>query len=67
MIMYELNIEKVKKMNKEKMFEIEMAKEFGQEFVYKIKVLPDETHLITQGILTDRNSTVYIQFHVAWG
>ncbi|VVB92313.1 Uncharacterised protein [uncultured archaeon] len=54
-------------MNKEKMFEIEMAKEFGQEFVDKIKALPDETHVITQGRLTDRKRTVYIQFYVAWG
>ena len=29
--------------NKEKMFEIEMAKVYGQEFVDKIKMLPDET------------------------
>jgi hypothetical protein len=32
-----------KNINKEKMFEIVMAKEFGQEFVDKIKLLPDET------------------------
>jgi hypothetical protein len=31
-------------MNKEKRFEIEIAKEFGQELVDKIKELPDETH-----------------------
>ncbi len=30
-------------MNKEKTFEIEIAKEFGQELVDKIKKLPDET------------------------
>jgi len=32
-----------KNVNKEKMFEIEMAKLYGQEFVDKIKKLPDET------------------------
>jgi hypothetical protein len=34
-----------KNMNKEKMYEIAIAKEFGQEFVDKIKLLPDETDL----------------------
>jgi hypothetical protein len=29
----------------EKMYEIAMAKEFGQEFVDKVKLLPDETDL----------------------
>jgi hypothetical protein len=33
----------LKNVNKEKMFEIEMAKVYGQEFVDKIKTLPDET------------------------
>jgi hypothetical protein len=33
----------LKKMNKDKMFEIEIAKVFGQELVDKIKTLPDET------------------------
>ncbi len=33
----------LKKMNKEKMFEIEIAKVYGQELVDKIKRLPDET------------------------
>lgn len=33
----------LKKMNKEKMFEIEIAKMYGQELVDKIKTLPDET------------------------
>ncbi len=49
-------------MNKEKIFEIEMAKEFGQEFVDKIKSLPDENQVITQ-----RNRAYYIQFYVTWG
>ncbi|VVB97164.1 Uncharacterised protein [uncultured archaeon] len=35
-------------MNKEKMFEIEIAKEFSQELVDKIKKLPDETNLSGQ-------------------
>ncbi len=35
--------EKGEKMNKEKTFEMEIAKEFGQELVDKIKKLPDET------------------------
>jgi len=30
-------------MNKEKIFEIEIAKLYGQELVDKIKMLPDET------------------------
>ena len=33
----------LKNMNKEKIFEIEIAKLYGQEFVDKIKMLPDET------------------------
>jgi len=33
----------LKNMNKEKMFEIEIAKVYGQELVDKIKTLPDET------------------------
>ncbi|VVB85564.1 Uncharacterised protein [uncultured archaeon] len=32
-------------MKKERIFEIEIAKEFGQELVDKIKKLPDETDL----------------------
>ncbi len=39
---------KGEKMNKEKMFEIEIAKAFGQELVDKIKKLPDETDLNEQ-------------------
>ncbi len=54
-------------MNKEKMFEIEMAKTFGQEFVDKIKALPDETPAITRGSLADRNRAYYIQFYITWG
>jgi hypothetical protein len=33
----------MKNVNKEKMFEIEIAKMYGQELVDKIKMLPDET------------------------
>ena len=33
----------LKKMNKEKMFETEIAKLYGQELVDKIKMLPEET------------------------
>ena len=33
----------VKNVNKEKIFEIEIAKMYGQELVDKIKTLPDET------------------------
>jgi hypothetical protein len=36
-------------MNKEKKFEIEIAKEYGQELVDKIKLLPDETNLNING------------------
>ncbi len=36
-------------MNKEKKFEIEIAKEYGQEIVDKIKLLPDETDLNSDG------------------
>ncbi len=39
---------KGEKMNKEKTFEIEIAKAFGQELVDKIKKLPDETDLYEQ-------------------
>jgi hypothetical protein len=35
----------LKNMNKEKMFEIAVAKEYGQELVDRIKLLPDETQL----------------------
>ncbi len=35
--------EKVKNVNKEKLYEIEIAKAFGQKLVDKIKKLPDET------------------------
>ncbi len=35
-------------MNKEKMFKIEIAKEFGQELVNKIKKLPDGNDLFKQ-------------------
>ena len=35
----------LKNMNKEKMFEIVIAKEYGQELIDKIKLLPDETYL----------------------
>ncbi len=31
------------------MFEIEIAKMYGQEFVDKIKLLPDEIHLDSYG------------------
>jgi len=37
------------KMNKDKKFEIEIAKEYGQEIVDKIKLLPDETYLNRNG------------------
>ncbi len=52
-------------MGKEKIFEIEIAREYGQELVDKIKELPDETPTITEGKLTDWNRTGYIQFHAA--
>lgn len=58
----------MKKINKEKIFEIEIAKEYGQELVDKIKALPDETHIIiARGRLTDRNRTVCVQLHAALG
>ncbi len=47
----------MEKMNKEKIFEIEIAKEYGQELVDKIKRLPDETPGIIQGIYTDKQYT----------
>lgn len=53
----------MKKLNKEKMFEIEIAKEYGQELVDKIKLLPDETHRTVWG--HEGNRTVYIQLHAA--
>lgn len=53
-------------MTKEKMYEIAMAKEFGQEFVDKIKLLPDKTHL---NIMVTRmeNRTLNIQIHAIQG
>lgn len=36
-------------MNTEKKFEIAIAKEYGQELVDKINLLPDETHLNSKG------------------
>jgi hypothetical protein len=44
----EIKHKKGENMNKEKRFEIEIAKEFGQDLVDKIKKLPDETHLYEQ-------------------
>lgn len=45
---------------KEKMFEIEIAKEFGQELVDKIKGLPDEiTHHDTCITEKSKNSLIY--------